>query len=1247
MLHQAMAIDPRFIQDSGREVFTGNELLVKGVLESEGGVHLLTGYPDFPVSGFFDALEAVKPLLEERGTVVKIAGDEPLSVAMVNGVQMAGGRAVAAVGALGLRAATGVLSQGVLAGTGSRGGGLIVCGDDVGHDVTYGFADSRFLAQQVQLPMLEPSSPQEVKDWVDLAFQLGAAGRVYVGYLMTSALAHGGGTVECRPNISPSQNQAPTVGSGFIRDAESAQVRSVISGTGLGLIEMHDRRLIAVQQEARRLGINRIVNRPQKGEVVPLGFVASGVAYAYLRQALAQMGLAGRFPILKLGLSYPVDPQIVTEFGGVCRRMIVVEERRGFVEGQIVAGLWRQRRHEGLEVYGKHFPGQLAGIPAVGGLNPSILIDRLVPLIKNGAVLPVDPAYARLSTEFDRVKQTGAYEVHVPDRTPTFCGGCPHRDVAGVLSHLRKDLLDPQYMLEHHKRKPVGLNIHSDEGCSSLLMFEPHKALMSSYSGSGLGGGAADGVGLLDTSKQIVFMGDQTFYRDGQATIGRSIQTKQDVTYVILDNKTFATESQWRGNGDLIQEQDGRGEFVARRIERIIRGMIPKALAKTASVVHIDPADRQRLRRLFEQAVLAGGVKVVVADKQCGVTHHRDVSFKEQRTIADEGFLPRKTYMNIAAEVCDNCLECTRQTGCPGLKTVDTDYGQKIQTDSSGCVNDGACQRIHACPSFEEVTVIRKQPPLRRDEQVDWAGLPDPPRPIHADQGTWRCHLAGIGGTGIDLCREVLAVAGHGMGYRVQFFDQKGVAVRHGGVVSQIGYTRVHPGEIDPTDASDTDRAAGYSTAAIPYGKADLIMATDLLEAVRGIDPRKPHRVASPDRTAVVVNTAWSATVSVLMGHDSISAGSLQTTLRRYTHPSRYFGFDAASMCERVLGAKRYVNMMLLGVAYQNGFLPLKQGAIENAIRDSSAGMAPLNLRAFRLGRAIVAWPSMLDVEHGQGQETALMAARRKLQALRTLSRRKKHCDRQVRQFRVLMRRVFRLVRGHSVDDRLVRDMVIRVYDCLVWGGGEYAKLYCDRITEVFRKDHLDRGYALTRMVVWNLAKVMLIKDEIYVAALLTSPEKRERDRRLHDVDFGNGDKIIYRQYHQPQINLFGWRIRFEWKSRDWQLRLLSRLHILRGLWPRWHQREVAFRDWYVDLVGRLDWDASKGLRDYQRWLAVLSVPESVTGFREVRYPKMEAARQRAEKWLATDPQLFEPEGAALVGSRSVERTIHLPVMTG
>ena len=89
-------------------------------------------------------------------------------------------------------------------------------------------------------------------------------------------------------------------------------------------------------------------------------------------------------------------------------------------------------------------------------------------------------------------------------------------------------------------------------------------------------------------------------------------------------------------------------------------------------------------------------MKVVIADKECGITHHRRL-FKEERKIVKEfGYLPRKTHMNVTPEVCENCLECTKATACPGLTTIDTDYGKKIDTDLTWCVNDGACKRVRA-----------------------------------------------------------------------------------------------------------------------------------------------------------------------------------------------------------------------------------------------------------------------------------------------------------------------------------------------------------------------------------------------------------------------------------------------------------------------------------------------------------------------------------------------------------------------
>ena len=90
-----MRIDPRFLVESGTEIFTGCELLLKGCLETPGGVGLLTGYPGSPVAGFFDACHDVAGLLNEHGIAAKMANNEALAVAMVNGAQMVGVKAIA------------------------------------------------------------------------------------------------------------------------------------------------------------------------------------------------------------------------------------------------------------------------------------------------------------------------------------------------------------------------------------------------------------------------------------------------------------------------------------------------------------------------------------------------------------------------------------------------------------------------------------------------------------------------------------------------------------------------------------------------------------------------------------------------------------------------------------------------------------------------------------------------------------------------------------------------------------------------------------------------------------------------------------------------------------------------------------------------------------------------------------------------------------------------------------------------
>ncbi|MEM9790031.1 MAG: 2-oxoacid:acceptor oxidoreductase family protein [Planctomycetota bacterium] len=1228
-----MKIDPRFTQEAGLCLFTGNELLVKGALETPGGVNLLTGYPGSPVAGFFDAAERIGPLLAEHGVVARMAVNEAISVAMLNGLQMVGGRGIAAFKSVGGHVAADALALGVLAGVPQGGGGLIVLGDDPWNDSTQVPADSRYLAEHLRLPIIEPCGPQEVKDFIDLSFRIGTAANTYVGYLMTVTNADGGGSVVCKPNHFPEVNDKQRKALKYTQDVEPYVEETVLlpPRTSHQEATFADRFEKAIDA-ARDLGVNRILHRPQKGDRAAVGFIAAGSAYGYLAQALEDMGMTAQCPILKLGMVYPVDGVLVERLAGMCRNVVVIEERRGFVERQVRDALAQSLSQDAkrVELYGKRLPGNLDGIPETRGLNPSLLVDRLAPLFDHFAP-DYRPALVHQATHLAaRMRATAKGSVDLPNRIPGFCPGCPHRDSSSVLLELRDDLLDADYMEARHRRGPVDLVAHGDTGCYTMLMFEPNKTLMHNYSGMGLGGGTGAGVDPFIDNKQIVFMGDGTFHHSGQIAIGQSIYTGQDITYIILENKTTAMTGHQPHSG---VETDISGRSMnPMDIERIVAGMVPANLKRDVRIVRMDPSDRDRYRAMLEKTILADGVKIVIADKECGITFHRRARRVEAKLQREKGFIPKKTFMNVNEEACEYCLECALGTGCPGLTNVETDYGPKMATDLSWCVNDGACQRIDACPAFEEITVVRKQAPQTLTSDLTDGELPAPGKPIHASRNQWRCHLAGVGGMGIGTATAMLVEAGNAMGFHVQFVDKKGLAIRNGGVYSQVVFAR-----------RDDDDQPPATTPHIAYGTADLLLGVDLMEATRGVDPSLPYRVASPDRTAAVVNTAPTLTILMLLGKDKYDHDRIEASLKQHVRNDQYFAANVGELSERILGNKLYANVMMLGVAMQRGYLPLTLEAVESAIRKVAGGHADANLKAFTLGRRIAAWPQRFAaiLRNTKAYEPARVALRKKVALID-----ERFGSATAKQFRVLMRQTFRATRGLRVADRLMRDVIVRAHDCVVWGGRrqgiDYARRYCDRLVRTFHKDHPEQGFAVTEAVVHNLAKVMLIKDEPYVSALLTSPEKYRRDAERFKVDRSRGDKIKYRHHNRPEFDLLGQKVRFTWKSTDWQLALMSKARFLRSWLPKWHERERDFRDWYERLVD--EWDRTGDDRDYTRWQQVFATPSSVTGYREVRYPKMVAARKTVRELLAAPITKFQPPGDPRVIEKAEK--VELPLLT-
>ena len=1176
----------RFFQEDGRNVYTGCELLVKGGLE--GRVNLLTGYPGSPIAEVFDIIERHGKPLKEHGVLAQLANNEALSAARLNGAQMANLRAIAFMKSVGVHVASDALAISNMAG--AIGGAVVVMGEDPHSDSTQVPSDSRYIAQHLFLPTLEPSTFQEIKDWVGLALDLSAETGLYIAYIITTYQADGGGAVSVSPH--PALDITPDNPTSVDPDKINRQDRIILPPeTARMERDLVNERFPLILRRARDMGVNRIVHPKPHSQV---GFVASGGAYLYLEHALHELGLQGQIPILKMGMSYPIDPECVFEFAATVDHLIVAEERRPLMEGGIKELLSDAVRDGVVEnappVWGKRFPFGLNGFPVTQGLNPTIVLSCIIPLMehvddvrvtaerlareKAFVTAPEPPASAFDSTQL----------AMLPARTPGFCPGCPHRDSGAILERMYLDLADPEYMEKNYGTGPTKVVFHGDIGCYSMFTFEPFDHLMVNLSGMGLGGGGTGaGIDKFITNKQVVFLGDSTFFHSGVIGISDSIKHGQDITYIILDNKTTGMtghqttpglEHDLMGNPTRVQD-----------IEQTLRGL---AGTHDSLIVRADPSDHDSFRKLLESTILHDGVKIVIADKECGITHHRRKRRDKAKVIAEKGFVHSETHVNITPEACEFCLECTRFTGCPALKIVDTDYGPKIETDRSTCVADLACAKALVCPSFEEVTVERNARPQAQDFPVH---PESEPRSADFDD-VYNIYSAGVGGMGIGVLSAVLTQAGHRDGYDVRFCDKKGLAIRNGGVYGHLILSK------DPETVLST---------LIPAGKADVVLGMDALEAARAMDAGGKMRLAARDRTRVVLNTAKTDTIPMLIGRAEYDAEDVEARVRAQTVDGGYFAADFATVSEKFLGNKIYGNLMLLGTAYQRGLLPFSLDtmlwAIEHSVpaRDISA-----NLDAFRIGRVMAEQPDRFEADADQTTEEAIADKSGILRAQHG-----KRGDKIARVYEEMARGAVNALTELPPDEQ--RHAAIRIYDMIQYEDPAFARRYVDLVLQVYADDDPARGYAATRAVIRYLHKAMCIKDEVYVAHLLTSEEKRRRDYARYGVEPANGDSIRYTHLNRPVFTVFGRDREFHIRTRDWSLRAMRRMKFLRRMLPAWHRREREFRDWYISIVQRFSYADEAS---YMRMVEALECPEEVRGYRDIRYPTMDAARRRVQKLL-------------------------------
>jgi len=542
----------KFLADSGTALFNGNELLVKGAFETPGGVHLLTGYPGSPVATFFDILGKLRDILREKGVCAHIANNEAVSIAMVNGTQMAPLRAMTVFKSVGGHVASDGLALGNLAGAHPQGGAVVVFGDDPWSDSTQVPADSRYLCQHLRMFVLEPSTCQEVKDFVPLAFRLSQASGLYAGYIMTTTLADGGASVRLGPNHWPEQSMNNP---GLIRTDTLDPENTVLlpPRTGKKEVGMPERveRLLA---EAEQAGVNVQVGPAGKAKV---GFVTCGVAWQHLRAALSELGLADKFPILKLGMTYPLPMERIRLFVGTVQRCVVIEEGDPYLVEAI--------RAAGIAVEGK----------------------------------PEMYRYGELSVE--RVRRILAGDTSpepVPPRgkPPQLCRGCPHRTAFTVLNKL-------------------GCIVSGDIGCYTLGVLPPFEAMDTCVC---MGASITVGLGLRHTlpaeqARRVVsVIGDSTFMHSGITGLVEMVYNPppQGHVVLVLDNGTTAMTG--------LQEHPGTGRMLNHEPTGKVS---IEALARSLGITNVrvlDPAaDPAGFEEALRQALDAEKLTLLVARRPC------------------------------------------------------------------------------------------------------------------------------------------------------------------------------------------------------------------------------------------------------------------------------------------------------------------------------------------------------------------------------------------------------------------------------------------------------------------------------------------------------------------------------------------------------------------------------------------------------------------------------------------------------
>ncbi|MEM1211974.1 MAG: hypothetical protein AAGI68_06700, partial [Planctomycetota bacterium] len=1081
-------------------------------------------------------------------------------------------------------ASAGLVGSGGVPGlAGGAGRLVVVVGDGLMGERgrSEGLGLRRWLGQGLGAVLVEPAALEEVVGCSGAGWSCPVPAGGWVGVRLTAGVLASGGTVR----LPGAETREPRV--------SLSGIAGTGGGSGLGGVKER------VTAWARRVGWNAQLNMPGRDERVGLGLIACGAAYPVLRHALGELNLLGRLPLLKVGVTLPIDGEAVAKIGARCERLWVLERGGGGLEDHVRSVLGQDAGDDaGAHVFGQRLPEGLpsleAGDGSGWGWGVSELIACLVPLVRAYGGLPVHVTSLGLSDRLGAMEAAGRVAVAGAGGGLSRDGmGCPVEEETStgvVVERLRRALADAEWMRSRHRRKPMGLRVVGLEAVAGE---------------GGLGEERGDdGGGSTDEGRGASGSGGRGGRRDRDAVVRRLPVERLEALRPMIGQMrsegasgVFLVEVPWV---DMAGGGSGQTRRVLlRRLRRRVLGMgsdvetgagVSRGTGSRRGengvrVEVIEPEERGRYRRLLERAVLGSGVTVILVCPRRGVSGSdgrgsgggeglfvaRGVRTRELLAAGrvstaglgvtgGRGLVARRSVLEVAEESNDEVRGGTRvdvtgptlgRAGGLGERSAWVDV---VSLPTRVGLRGGRSGRGGGLASGL----------LGGKSGTGWSeDLPAGLAPVHGGSGVWWCHLAAGPGEGSDLLSATLAEAGRRMGYRVLFrevggqspgWDEQafvrwaGGALRWGGPEAeraprgdrlarawigeghgQVVFTR--DGEAsEGAGVPGGDGVSSRITPVVPRGRADLVLGASVGALAWALDGVAGLGVGSPGVSRWVVELdptveAWrglgqgfdaAAVLAVLQGlwsgageqPDSRAAGSRSAVLR------------AGREAERRLGTRAGWGLVLLGYAWQRGWVPLTESALQEGVDAvwGSVGFGARRWEGLGVARASVElgrrWAAGLvggdrvvgseESANERGDDEASEAgwAERAEQWRARLRRSlgqpfwvgRSGRERLAERYAAMASDWAERADARGLESGVMRVVAERAGRCVRWGGGRsglrLAKRYGEAVLAFAEAEAGSGGTGLSGLAAEGLASVMLVEDLVWTAGLAADRER-------------------------------------------------------------------------------------------------------------------------------------------------------------